>query len=153
MNIEQRIKEIEDKSKLNEIDYDENSVTIAANLVSDLAKKALEVINYLQSEVERYKSLDEWQDISSAPHFEQVLVFYKNCFDNPRIVIARYLPEGTECQCSNDCDCRYDDEKDIYVQEGWYEQIDNWGHYSEVAINEGEPTHWRPLPKPPEQNH
>lgn len=32
---------------------------------------------------------------------------------------------------------------------GWYECIDNWDEYSQVAINEGEPTHWMPLPTPP----
>ncbi len=32
---------------------------------------------------------------------------------------------------------------------GWYECIDNWGDYTEVAIHEGEPSHWMPLPAPP----
>ena len=33
---------------------------------------------------------------------------------------------------------------------GWYECIDNWDDYTEVAIHEGEPTHWMPLPAPPQ---
>jgi len=32
---------------------------------------------------------------------------------------------------------------------GWYECINNWDDYTEVAIHEGEPSHWMPLPAPP----
>jgi len=93
-----------------------------------------------------------WKPIEIAPQDgTPVLLFYKNnSFGLPRIIIARYIPKGTECFCSDDCECKYDEEKDLYLaQEGWYEQIDNWGDYSEVFVGEGEPTHWMPLPESP----
>lgn len=37
----------------------------------------------------------------------------------------------------------------VGLEGGWYECINNWDDYTEVAIHEGEPSHWMPLPAPP----
>ena len=42
------------------------------------------------------------------------------------------------------------DEDGVGLEAGWYESIDNWNDYSQVAIHAGEPTHWMRVPSPPE---
>ena len=136
MNIEQRIKAIKNFAEV------ENP----QSLLPDLAKQSLEVINHLQSEVERYKSLweanaaeseeiiaelktkDEWQPIETCPEEKYVFVWGKS-ENNPEF--------GKRYEA--------------------YKKDDRFLGYSISTLNIYEDmiyfTHWRPLPKPPEQNH
>jgi len=44
-----------------------------------------------------------------------------------------------------------EDEEHWYWPEGWYEQQINWEDYRYIQVMEsGKPTHWMPLPEPPE---
>lgn len=72
---------------------------------------------------------NNWQDIQTAPKGKNVLIFYKNNLGMDRIIIAEYIEE--------------------YTVEGWYESKGNFNDYSFVAVVEGEPTHWMPLPDVP----
>ena len=79
-----------------------------------------------------------------------VLACYRNASKKWRVVCAYWAPSGT---IESDADSEagdYDATTDTYYDpEGWYECIDNWLDNSAIAINEGEVTHWMPLPDAP----
>lgn len=79
-----------------------------------------------------------------------VLACYLNRAGMLRRIRAHWISAKTVEACTDDECSEYDDATDTYwTPEGWYEQIDNWGDYSAVAVCEGEVTHWMPLPDPP----
>ncbi len=83
-----------------------------------------------------------WQPIESAPNDgRKIIVTYANRNGIKRTVMACWLTEEQAAETDGD---------GVGLDEGWYECIDNWSDYTEVAIHEGEPTHWLPLPTPPE---
>jgi len=103
----------------------------------------------------RPASTGAWQPIETAPHLKPVLIAYKNEFGRSRVIKARFVPRFTEEYSYDDGECvtEYNEESDTYtLNEGWYEQIDNWGDYSEVAVNY-QPTNWQPLPELPNGDH
>lgn len=82
-----------------------------------------------------------WQPIETAPKDGcKVILFYRNSHNKPRTVMARWLTDEQAAETDAD---------DVGLEGGWYECIDNWSDYTEVAIHEGEPSHWIPLPSPP----
>ena len=82
-----------------------------------------------------------WRPIESAPKTgRKVILFYKNRLNVDRTVIARWLTDEQATEIDGD---------DVGLEGGWYECIDNWDDFTEVAIHEGEPSHWMPLPAPP----
>jgi hypothetical protein len=82
-----------------------------------------------------------WQPIESVPKTgRKVILFYKNRLNVGRTVIARWLTDEQATEIDAD---------DVGLEGGWYECIDNWDDLTEVAIHEGEPSHWMPLPAPP----
>lgn len=84
-----------------------------------------------------------WQPIETAPKTGcKVILFYLNLNNLPRTVMARWLTDEQAAETDAD---------DVGLEGGWYECIDNWDDYTEVAIHEGEPTHWMPLPVPPDE--
>lgn len=91
----------------------------------------------------------EWLPIESAPKGRAVLVRYLNRLGNERVIKARYIERFTE-EASFNCDegvDEYDEANDRYTYcAGWWEMIDNWDDFAFVAVNEGEPTHWHPIP-------
>lgn len=87
--------------------------------------------------------MSEWQPIESAPRDgRKIILFYINRAKRGRTVFASWLTE----ERANDIDA-----EGVDLGEGWYERIDNWPDYTHIAIHEGEPTHWMPLPPPPAQ--
>jgi hypothetical protein len=105
-----------------------------------------------QAEVCSNDGLGAWVQVAERlPAAGQtVLACYRNRADKVRRIRAHWIAAksieaGTEDECSE-----YDEDADTYwTPEGWYEQIDNWGDYSAVAVCEGTVTHWMPLPPPP----
>lgn len=89
----------------------------------------------------RKRAWPDWQPIETAPKTgKKVLLFYVNQSNNGRTVVARWL--GKE-------EVEEIDEEGVGLMEGWYECIDNWDDYTDIAICEGYPTLWMPLPLPP----
>ena len=85
--------------------------------------------------------MSEWQPIDSAPQTgRKVILFYLNRNNLPRTVMARWLTDEQAADTDGD---------DVGLEGGWYECIDNWDDYTQVAIHEGEPSHWMRLPDPP----
>ena len=82
-----------------------------------------------------------------------VLAFYLNSHGKGRRVRAEYIaPKSKGADDGWDCDCPadYDEVTDQnYWPAGWYEVIDNWDELTHMVINEGEVTHWMPLPASP----
>jgi len=74
---------------------------------------------------------------------QEVLAHY-----NDTTVRAVYIHRFTE-EC-NDMDCEnyeYNEEDDeFYINEGWYELVDNWGDFRSIAIVEGTVDSWLPIP-------
>lgn len=82
-----------------------------------------------------------WQPIETAPKTgRKVIAFYLNSNGKTRTVMARWLTDEQAAETDAD---------GVGLEGGWYECIDNWSDYTEVAIHEGEPSHWMPLPPPP----
>ena len=78
----------------------------------------------------------------------KVLAHYFNSHGKSRTVCARWIPARFESRDFEPDDLlEYDEDSNIfYWPEGWYEVIENWDDYECVTINEGEVTHWQPLP-------
>lgn len=66
--------------------------------------------------------------------------FMDNRNNMPRTVMACWLTDEQAAETDAD---------GVGLEGGWYECIDNWDDYTEVAIHEGEPSHWMPLPARP----
>lgn len=100
--------------------------------------------NTKEQQVFRQESCDkltEWHPIETAPKDgRKMLLFYLNENGQARRVIGGWV---------NDEDAAESDTDGVGLEAGWYERIDNWPDYCQVAIHEGEPTHWMPLPAAP----
>ena len=84
-----------------------------------------------------------WEPIETSPKTgRKIILFYMNRNNLPRTVMARWLTDEQAAETDGD---------DVGLEGGWYECIDNLDDYTEVAIHEGEPTHWMPLPAAPQQ--
>ena len=85
----------------------------------------------------------QWQPIETAPKDgRKVILAYRNRNDKARTVMARWLTDEEAAETDAD---------GVGLEGGWYECIDNWNDYTEVAIHEGEPSHWMPSPAAPKQ--
>jgi hypothetical protein len=80
----------------------------------------------------------------------KVLAHYLNALGKPRTIIAEWVPAKTREDSPEGDLGEYDDETDLfYWPEGWYEQIENWDDFTALLVDEGEITHWQPLPRGP----
>lgn len=86
-------------------------------------------------------AVPQWQPIETAPkNGRKLILAYRNRADKARTVMARWLTDEEAAETDAD---------GVGLEGGWYECIDNWGEYTEVTLNEGEPTHWMLPPAPP----
>ena len=83
-----------------------------------------------------------WQPIETAPKTgRKVILFYLNPSARARTVMARWLTDEQAAETDAD---------GVGLEGGWYECIDNWDDYTQVAIHQGEPAYWMPLPAAPQ---
>lgn len=88
------------------------------------------------------EAVPQWQPIETAPKDgRKLLLFYTNSLGRARTVVACWVTDEEAAESDHD---------GFGLEAGWYERIDNWGEYSQVGIHEGEPSHWMPLPPPPQ---
>lgn len=65
--------------------------------------------------------------------------------------IAAHSMLADDFGADSDMDLEYDEAEDeYYVPEGWFERIENWDDYTDIAVCDFTITHWMPLPEPPE---
>ena len=106
-----------------------------------IQERMQEEIDELRQALETEREWVAWHPIESVPKTgRKVILFYKNRLHVGRTVIARWLTDEQATEIDGD---------GVGLEGGWYECIDNWDDYTEVAIHEGEPSHWMPLPAPP----
>ena len=93
----------------------------------------------------------QWISVEKELPDKKVLATYKNNADKNRIIVAEHFKRfEIESMGESDDYDEYCEYKDAYFyREGWYEQQDNWGEYASIFVNEGDITHWQPLPEPP----
>ena len=66
--------------------------------------------------------------------------------------IAAHSMLADDFGADSDMDLEYDEAEDeYYVPEGWFERIENWDDYTDIAVCDFTITHWMPLPEPPEE--
>jgi len=82
--------------------------------------------------------MSEWQPIDTAPKGMKVLAGYFNEAGKWRTVTATYYEDGT-------LDSHEDQHESGYAPEGWYEESET----HEEIMRMTTPTHWQPLPAPP----
>jgi len=81
---------------------------------------------------------------------KKVLAYHLNALGEPKTIIAEWVPAKTRKDSPEGDIGKYDCETDqFYWPEGWYEQIENWEGLEALLVDEGEITHWRPLPRGP----
>lgn len=98
-------------------------------------------LDRLQRRVAELEKAARWQPIETAPKTGlKVILHYVNRDHKPRTVMARWLTDEQAAETDAD---------GVGLEGGWYECIDNWDYYTQVAIHAGEPTHWMPLPAHP----
>ena len=90
-------------------------------------------------------SYGQWQPIETAPNMQKIIVHYLNALGNGRCVMACYYPAGS-LEMHDDYYYASVEDDDCYAPEGWYEE-----HEQELPLRPvaEEPTHWMPLPAPP----
>jgi hypothetical protein len=89
------------------------------------------------------KLLDElemsnWQPIETAPRGQKVILFYRNRAGKARTVMGRFHKKG-------EVPDEFDDAEEPSPA-GWYEDT---GTHEDVYLTDCPPTHWMPLPDPP----
>jgi len=84
---------------------------------------------------------------------DDVLAVYKTSYGRRVIIKAFYAKEFEVQQNYDDCvDLDYcETTEDYYLKAGWYECISNWEEYSSVVVNDGDITHWMPMPELPRE--
>jgi len=87
----------------------------------------------------------KWRPISEAPRGRKVIAGYHNALGNWRTIMAMYYPPRT-LELEDDMD----DTDEGFAPEGWYELCEN---ADTIRLTEEEPTHWMPLPEPPEADN
>ena len=122
--------------------------------IEDCAIDALAYIEHLEEQIPRWISVDERLPESGVHVFvccertgymgHKIQYVCDGFYAGKYKVKVGWHDDDTAAEYSEE-----DDE--FYLEEGWYEVIKNWGDYDSVVIDD-RPTHWMPLPEPPESD-
>jgi hypothetical protein len=88
----------------------------------------------------------EWSPIETAPKGRKIICGFRNEAGKWRTVMGQYIRAFTMEMEDDWGDVRDDDDGCFYVPEGWYEDV----YSAEMAGESIDPTHWMPLPTPPD---
>lgn len=116
----------------------------------------------LQKAVEDLRAqLPRWIPVTERmPENAEAVLVRGYAVNNPRYKatfkgrwIAAHSMLADDFGADSDMDLEYDEAEDVYyVPEGWFERIENWDDYTDIAVCDFTITHWAPLPEPPEEN-
>lgn len=97
----------------------------------------------LSKRVEELEGASQWRPIETAPKDgRKMLLTYKNRNGKRRTVVGGWVTDEEAAETDTD---------GVGLEAGWYERIDNWDDYYQVAIHQGEPDYWMPLPSQPKE--
>lgn len=116
----------------------------------------------LQKAVEDLRAqLPRWIPVTERmPENAEAVLVRGYAVNNPRYKatfkgrwIAAHSMLADDFGADSDMDLEYDEAEDVYyVPEGWFERIENWDDYTDIAVCDFTITHWALLPEPPEEN-
>jgi hypothetical protein len=107
----------------------------------DIAEKYKKNTNYEVTALYSEPRMHGWQPIETAPKGRIIFVGYWNELNKWRTLRAcYYLPGTLEA---------YEDYDESFMNEGWYEESDE---SDVIYMLHADPTHWMPLPEPPEKS-
>ena len=113
----------------------------SGNLDRDYDRRAIDILNEASDEIARLRKLTEWQPIATAPK------------DGTAVLVMRDIWPGTKSGHAEECNGH-----NTYVAEYWPDEGDSdgcWMCYMDLIQDPQcpiDPTHWMPLPPPPETN-
>ena len=116
----------------------------------------------LQKAIEDLRAqLPRWIPVTERlPENAEVVLVRGYAVNNPKYKatfkghwIAAHSMLADDFGSDSDMDLEYDEAEDAYyVPEGWFERIEIWDDYTDIAVRDFTITHWMPLPEPPEEN-